>query len=96
MLAKSRVFVMISHYDCMHSINRLKLFQQEEMESLKSTVEILRKEMKTLADTVQRQNKEIDALKREGPTMNCNTCGNDNTNDNGVFNNTTFQGKLVS
>ena len=90
MLAKSRVFTMFSHYDSMHSIFRLKLFQQEEMESLTSTVEILQKEMKTLADIVQRQNKEIERLKREGSTMNCNTCGNDDDNDNVVFNNTTF------
>ena len=57
-----------------------------------STVEILRKEITTLAKRLQRQNKDIEALKREGSTIQCNTNGNDDVNNNIVFNNTILQG----
>ena len=66
--------------------------QQEKVDSLTSLVEILRKEMTTLTNTVQKQNKEIETLKGERLTVNCDCNGNDNDDDTAVFNNATLQG----
>ena len=55
-------------------------------------VEILQKEMMILTNTVQKQSKEIETLKDERSTVNCDCYGNNDDNDTAVFNNTTFQG----